>query len=265
LQARHDEVLAITRAASPLLSEPSSPDTSEPPTSPRAIRSETRWQGFTPLPPPQTVYWNEYDCGSDSGEGEEGYAIYIQPDEGNNFPGLGYVRSVLKGPFDKLSTWLLDRREGERQPLLPNHTSNMGYSTVTPGTDTEEDFTSSDEYPSSGYATHYAAIPSVDEQRARRYREHGLYLGTIGCFAASVLLIGIASVLMSTGRRRFRLQVEAGVTMGIVTSLFSACCGLGLSLYRKDHLGFWYHVTLWTVFIACCLLNGMLLILIMDW
>jgi hypothetical protein len=177
---------------------------------------------------------------------------------------------MISFPFEKAKEWLGKPQAAERQPLFSSFSSgdsiNQGYgSTTAVHTDSEEEdaYASSDGFPARGYATHYA-MPSVNAQQLRRYRERVLFWGTIGCFGATFIFLGIAGILISTGRHKLRVEVDAGATVGAVVSLFCACSGLGMTLYREDELSLSYRLAVWAIFIASCLLNGMLLILILG-
>lgn len=279
LQKRHDEILTTLREATPAFSEPSSPSSDERPDSQQSRQASYSTNGgaFQPLPPahhdePQLKYWNEYDDGSESGEPEYGYAIYVNPDEESAFPGLGYVRAVLGMPLEKAKQWF--RTSGgskdlngntERRPLLqPNGGISQGYASTTANTDSDEEgYASSSEFPRQGYVGLYA-FPSISEQKITRYRERVLLLATIGCFAASFILLAIAGLLIATGRHKLRVEVDAGVTVGAVASLFSACSGLGMMLYRRDPLTMLHRLAVWSAWVASCVLNGMLLVLVVG-
>ncbi|GKT90677.1 SPX domain-containing protein [Colletotrichum tofieldiae] len=158
-----------------------------------------------------------------------------------------------------------DELDPEGQRLLGNAPFLESYGGISPlGTDTDDEYASSDGMPTTGYATHFATFPSVNEQQVRRYRERVLFWGTVGCFGVSFLLLLVAGILISTGRHKLRAEVDAGVTVGVVASLFSACLALGMSLYRRDDLGVWQRVAVYSSFFAACVLNGMLLILVVG-
>ncbi|KAK1247788.1 hypothetical protein MKX07_000676 [Trichoderma sp. CBMAI-0711] len=276
LQRRHDQVAEVLRNATPALSEPSSPSSVDTPVAPSTRRdSSSPRVTFDPLPPsyldPQTKYWNEYDDGSEAGNPEDDYAIYIDPDQGSSFPGFKYAQAIVSFPLEKAKAWLGKPRSSERQPLTSSLSSggplNQGYgSTTAVHTDSEEDeeaYASSDNFPTQGYAALYA-LPSVHSQRLHRYRERVLFWGTIGCFGAAFVFFGIAGILISTGRHKLRVEVDAGATVGAMVSLFCACSGLGMTLYREDRLSLAYRLVVWCAFIGTCLLNGMLLILILG-
>lgn len=209
-------------------------------------------------------YWNEYDYGSECGRSEDEYAIYVNPDDSGSFPGLSYLTGMFKLPVEKARKWLKMEQPPERAPLLPNSNSFGGYSSTAIASESDEEgYTSSECYPTNGYATHYA-LPSLNQQAASRYRETVLFWGTVGCFLLSLILLAVAGILISTGRHKLRVEVDAGVTVGVVTSLFTACSALGMTLYRRDTLSFPHRLSVWSTFVAVCLLNGMLLVLVVG-
>nr|XP_036585104.1 spx domain-containing protein [Colletotrichum truncatum]KAF6794872.1 spx domain-containing protein [Colletotrichum truncatum] len=273
LQTRYEELLNTLRTSTPQLSEPSSPSSDE---QPNMSRRGSGNEFFSPLPPPQQThrqqnqpqqhYWNEYDDGSEAGGPEDEYAIYINPDDDMSFPGLDSMRAILAAPFRHARTWFSRRQSPEGQRLLGGNGPLLeSYGGISPlGTDTDDEYASSDGIPTSGYAAHYAALPSINEQQVRLYRERVLFWSTIGCFGVSFLLLLVASILISTGRHKLRAEVDAGVTVGVVASLFSGCIGLGMTIYRRDPIGIWQRVAVYTTFITSCVLNGMLLILVVG-
>lgn len=217
-------------------------------------------------------YWNEYDNGSEAGDANEPYTIYIDPDADDSFPGRKAVIYVLKQaqvPFTKFRGWLSPTGSlDERRPLIRSANTNGDYSQTshpssTYGTDTdvEEDASSADFPP--GYETHYA-FPSTADQKLQRQRDSLLFHSTIGCFVASFLLLLVAGILIATGRHRLRVEVDAGVTVGVVAALFFATMGLSVMLCRWTRCG-WIQRTLVAVtFLLVCLVSGMLLVLVMG-
>ncbi|KOS20215.1 Uncharacterized protein ESCO_006227 [Escovopsis weberi] len=278
LQERHDEIYEKLQKLSPSFCEPSSPSSVET-TIPDSLRFPRSPQvTFDVLPPPaissavQIKYWNEYDDGSEAGGPDEGYTIYVDPNEEVAIPGLKYI----KYPFVKVRDWLrLGQLEAEQQPIcgspdLPGRSGARGYgtlpshgSTYFADSDEELGYTSSDGFPSHGYASHFA-LPSLSDQRMRRYRERVLMWGTVSCFAASFVFLGIAGILISTGRHKLRVEVDSGATVGAVVSLFCACSGLGMTLYREDALPLLYRAAVWVTFVVTCVLNGMLFVLVLG-
>ena len=268
LQRRHDDILSHLREAQPQLSDLASTSSDD-----QHSLSPARPRGAPRLPSvsetSQVTYWNEYEDGSEGGGGwgpEDDYAIYIDPNDDTSFPGLAYVQAILTLPYQTAKAWFGPRATPEQQALLAENRARRGYSSTTTNTNSdseEEGYASSDAFPSYGYSAFYA-LPSVSEQKVTRYRENVLLWGTIGSYATSFLLIAIASVLLSTGRHKLRVEVDAGVTLGVVASLFCACAGLGMMLYRRDALSLSYRIVVWGVFVAAFLLNAMLLILVLG-
>lgn len=268
LQNRHDEILADLQATTPHFSEPSSSETDEQAVPDLPGRRRHRQVNFKPLSPAQldspVKYWNEYDDGSEAGGPEDDYAIYINPDDDTGFPGLAYVNSMLALPLEKAKQWFKMRRpSNEHRPLLsPKHGSSLGCASTVVDSE-EEGYFTSDGYPQFGYATHHA-LPSIGEQEVQRYRDKVLVWATLGCLVFSFALLGIDSVLILTGKHKLRVEVDAGVTVGTMISLFCAGSGLGMMLYRRGPLSLSFKVMVWSAFIASCILNGMLLVLVLG-
>ncbi|KAG5999495.1 hypothetical protein E4U43_002044 [Claviceps pusilla] len=268
LRNRYDEILTDLQATTPELSEPSSPDPDEQAGADglergrfRQVHHQLPLTSHTSSP---VKYWNEYDHGSDAGGPEDDYAIYINPDDKTGFPGFAFVNSMLAVPYEKAKKWLKMRQPSdEHRPLLnSSHDGSHGYESTALESE-EEGFSSSDGYPQVGYATHYA-LPSIGEQKVQRYREKVLMWTTLACFLFSFALLAIDSVLILTGKHKLRVEVDAGVTVGTMISLFCAGSGLGMTLYRRDALSLPYKVMVWSAFIASCILNGMLLVLVLG-
>lgn len=171
--------------------------------------------------------------------------------------------SKAKGPVDSVKKWFSPYGSPEeRQPLYAGR--NTSYFADTPGNDTDADdeaYASSSDFPS-GYATHYATFPSIHDQKVTRRQEALLFKTTLLSFAASLVLLIIASILVTTGRHRLRVEVDAGVIVGMVSSLFFATLGFGTMLYRKDDIGWVHKTAVILVFTAICVCNGVLLVVV---
>jgi hypothetical protein len=130
-------------------------------------------------------------------------------------------------------------------------------------TDVDDIDASSSEFPN-GYATHYATFPSIHDQRFTRARERMLFRATVASFAASLVLLLVASLLVATGKHKLHIEVDAGATVGIVSSLFFATLGFGTMLYRSEKLS-WLHRSLVCItFMGVCILNGILLVIVVG-
>ncbi|ROV89659.1 hypothetical protein VSDG_08057 [Cytospora chrysosperma] len=249
----------------------------------------------------QGRYWNEYDNGSENGDVCDEYVIYINPDEEADYGSdLKSLLNAITAPFAKARAWVKVQKP-EHQSLLSGPSSGSTYGatdgTMSPGngsyftnppgrspypysrgndsntavdTDCEDDgdredvgYASSEEFPV-GYQAHYASLPSIEEQRMAIYKDRLMFMVTGGLFAMSFLILGIATVLMFTGRHRLRVEVDAGVTLGSVVSLGCACTALALSMARWDFLGVGGRALVAVAFVAVCVANGMLLVLVMG-
>lgn len=253
------------------------------------------------FPSDQTLgYWNEYDNGSENGEDRDEYVLYMNPDESGS-PDLKSILHALAVPFNKARSWV-KARHPEQQSLLSRQSSTSSYGAIDrpvphisghyftnpPGrsassrpppsrgndsstaveTDADEDmeveagYSSSEEFPA-GYAAHYAmALPSVSEQRMDMFKERVTFLATGGLFAAAFLLLGIATVLVVTGRHKLRVEVDAAATLGSMVSIGCGCSALAMVMARWDSLGAVNKTVVVVTFLTVCVLNGMLLVLV---
>jgi hypothetical protein len=225
----------------------------------------------------QQGYWNEYDNGSEVDENEL-YTLYIDPDADFMFPGSRtalYIYDRLstgaKVPIQIIRRWMSPTSTTrEHRPLLSSGHIQSGYftpnqfSTTSPNTETDiDDDASSAEFPA-GYAAHYATFPSIADQKFKAHRESLLFQGTIWSFVASCLLLLIATILVTTGRHRLRVEVDAGVTVGVVASLFFATLGLSVMLCRWNRCGLIQRTLVGLTFLGVCIGSGMLLVLVMG-
>ncbi|KAF4333690.1 hypothetical protein FBEOM_12486 [Fusarium beomiforme] len=278
LQHRYNDITCTLNAVAPALSEPSSPESPAQSCLPQSLSGSLDSENHHPancpqptfefLPLPQIEgpikYWNEYDNGSECAGDDDVYAIYINPDESTSFPGLDYLQGIFKRPFKKTMGWFKHNEAGERQALLGASRSTYQYPNTTLNSSEPNEvaeYASSDGFPTTGFATYYA-LPSLNQQQEHLYREKTLFWGTVSAFTVSFLLFLVAGTLIFTGRHKLRAEVDAGVTIGVASSLFTACSALGMTIYRQDQLSLRYLLAVWTTFVTSCVLNGMLLILV---
>lgn len=262
-------LLSLLRDSTPPQSEVTSPTIQ----SRRDSRQEVP-QKPVPAQSEQQKYWNEYDDGSEAGDVNEPYTIYIDPDAESTFPGVKTVvyffsqlSSGVKVPMEKVKTWFTPyRNSGERRPLTSD--SQGRYFTARANsfngaeTDVEDDASSSD-FPS-GYNAHYGTFSSINDQKLMRNHENLLFRGTVASFVAAFILLSIATLLVFTGRRHLRIEVDAGVIVGVVASLFFATLGFTIMLYRWARLGLLHILCVTASFMADCVLSGFLLVLVMG-
>ncbi|KAI1418532.1 hypothetical protein F5Y13DRAFT_149348 [Hypoxylon sp. FL1857] len=287
LQLQHQELLATLEAASPDMNSiqverQKAKAHSEP-------HNEGRRPSQTQAPKPASVstpggssmtYWNEYDHGSEAGDNDDGgYALYIDPNASADFPGFVYIKTIFTAPVDKVRHWLKARapQTAESQSLLHGQ-STVDYFSVQHSANTQitDNEATEDEYASSlnssigrrnKYKSRYAALPATEEDQDYQislYHDRVLTRTVVLAFITAFILLTISGVLIATGRHKMRLEVDAGVTVGSVASLFCSCMGLGAMLYRHYPVGFLYRLAVWAAFIAVCALNGMLLVLVVG-
>ncbi|KAI0537238.1 hypothetical protein GGR58DRAFT_358414 [Xylaria digitata] len=280
LQLQYRELRTTLQAAAPIDTNVPEPS---PPTEPRSPSGRRDRCDSATMPP--TTYWNEYDNGSEAGDHDDTYVIYIDPDAADEFPGLAYVKSVFGGPVDSVRHWLRSQKSkdtdttatvstpSETQSLLGRGSSTNGtpadyFSTATRHAPTDEP-TTEDEYLSSEEGDPYRArafgfFSSEVDPKLARYQDMVLTRGIILAYVAAFVLLGVSGLLVATGKRRLRLEVDAGAAVGSAASLFCACMGLGAMLYRQYPAGCMYNLAVWAAFIAVCTLNGILLVLVVT-
>lgn len=214
-----------------------------------------------------TGYWNEYDDGSEAGDAP--YTVLIDPDS-ESFPGekiWTYLVTRAKKPVASIKAWLSPPgTPGERRALLASENGGGYFDNQQSVADTDledEAYASSNEFPA-GYVTHYATFPSVHDQKLSRHREAMLFRIMLGSYGAAFTMSLISSVLVATGRRKLRVEVDAGVLVGVLASLFFALTGVASMLYRRMPLSWVHMCASWMTFMAICVLDGMLIFLVMD-
>lgn len=102
----------------------------------------------------------------------------------------------------------------------------------------------------------------MHDQRFSKVHEILLFRTMLGSYGASLLLLLISAILVATGKRKLRTEVDAGVIVGIIASLFFNMVAIGAVLRRQEKLS-WLHRSLVTIaFVAICIFNGMLLVVV---
>ncbi|KAI0110826.1 hypothetical protein GGR51DRAFT_557827 [Nemania sp. FL0031] len=287
LQMQYQELRATLEAASPAdanLPEPPPPTESRDHAGHRIQPPRRDSSHSVATVTPQT-YWNEYEHGSEAGDQDDTYVIYIDPNAGDEFPGFSYVKNMFGGSVDHVRHWLQSQRSKDVAGTSPSETQSLLSSrnghTAAPSTDyfsirsrpdhepaTEDEYLSSDEgephhtrgvgfYPSYSYSASSAA-----DLKMGRYQDRVITRSIVIAFIVAFVLLGISCLLVSTGKRHLRLEVDAGATLGSVASLFCACMGLGAMFYRHSPAGYLYNAIVWAAFVAVCALNGILLVVV---
>ena len=212
--------------------------------------------------PKQNRYWNEFDDGSEGSE-NEAYTILVDPNASSSFPGVATfskfsasIGSTFYSTAQKVAFWRRPSpgsRNRQSEPLLNgNHTPSV------------EDSDPSDEETSPGLLKpparrHYSTFPIHHQSPAIRARETLLFRSCLTSFGASFVLLLVAVILETSGRRKAEATVDAGVIIGVAASLVFAIMAVGSMMGRKDTLGWIHRAVVLLVFACVVVCSGALL------
>ncbi|KAL8659419.1 MAG: hypothetical protein Q9226_000446 [Calogaya cf. arnoldii] len=207
---------------------------------PRKDRSIRQQMNGTRQHDPQR-YWNEYDDGDDNSE-DEPFAIYINPDQSTFLPSLD--------TFSKATSSLACKRKSK----TPGETAS-----------TEDDCDLEDSasdplisrHKKSDYSTFQHRRHAVDHAA----KAQGLLLTRccIALYAASFVLLIIAALLASSGRRKAHLEVDVGVITGVAFSLVFAIAAVGCAMGRRERVGIFQRICVLMALTVVCACSGILL------
>ncbi|KAL6715024.1 hypothetical protein ACLMJK_007285 [Lecanora helva] len=204
----------------------------------------------------QQRYWNEFDDGSEGSE-DEAYTILVDPNASAGLPGAAVVSnlfarigSTIRTQGQKVAFWRPASDEPSKDPKGANEPLLNGQH--SPGMD---DSDLSDEESSTGLMDpalqrRYSTFPNTYESPAIRARETLLFRSCVTSFLASLILLFVAAILETTGRRKAEATVDAGVIIGVAASLVFAIIAVGSMVGRKDDVG-WVHRTIVVLVFAC--------------
>ena len=203
-------------------------------------------------PAPQEVpqrYWNEFDDGDSDTNPEERFAIYIDPNE-PSFPGVNTVAKVFSGIHDGISkstqrftSWIPTRRsgnDGERRPLLFGRSGRNGSSDAnydSSGSETDDLSSKIPTRTKRGPMSRPPYAPSRRLSKRQKARERTLQQSYVALTVLAYVLLVMSGALLATGRKKKRLEVDAGVVTGAVSAF--ACIGIAIVLIcmRRESLG----------------------------
>lgn len=255
LLSKYNDLIANVRAYTPDMSEDTTP------------RTRSRRASVQPVQPtPQEHYWNEYDDGSEAEH--EVYTIYVNPDDESTFPGaktISLLFSKVMLPMERVKGWLSPPSSpAERRSLIRNSNGTSGYFTEQTETDIDDEAdASSSDFPA-GYVAHYATFPSVNDQKLVRERKKLVFRGVIGAFAASILLVAVSGILVATGKHKLRVEVDAGVFVGVAASLFFATLAFAGMLYELERISMLYRLVVGFIFGIICVVNSVIMMMLLG-
>ncbi|KAL8841902.1 MAG: hypothetical protein Q9170_000775 [Blastenia crenularia] len=221
------------------------------------------------MPVSNQRYWNEYDNGDENSENEP-FAIYIDPDKSTSFPGFRTSRkavasliSQLKASTTEVKSWLQSAYSSPRNIQAPTKNGSIHFRGVT----TPEDGSDEDDVPTDPllhriHGKHRQYSTFGDGQMvhyAVGARESLLARCCLASFVSSFVLLLVAAMLVSAGRRKAIFKVDVGVITGGVFSLVFAIVGTGCMFKRQGNVGIIHRVLVFTALAAVCVASGVLL------
>lgn len=269
-----------TSPTSPLISKQESPGTLHPRIekySRRKLRQER-----------QTVlrYWNEFDDAEERPE-DQVYTIYVNPDEDTHFPGAETVSKAFSAMYQSLGrtkrrivSWLPMRsrkrdhdldaeEEGVRRPLLGGHNSS------TDSDDDESSDTDTSIPPCRSSKKRRSAIrpatpgpcrklllrsqPNVTQDHIHTSCEKVLFHAYLGCYAISFILLLMSGIMKATSRYKAKMEVDAGIIVGVIAALGSAIMGISLMISREERLSWLHRILGGGTFLVICIGGGWML------
>jgi SPX domain protein involved in polyphosphate accumulation len=217
----------------------------------------------------ETRYWSEYDNPSDDDD-TNAYYIYIDPDKEEKWLGQETAQKISKffrTMFSKnVEEGMPDEERGLLRPLteVEEDDASSSSDTESPGKISRGLFARTQKR--NGYGT----LPSSQRKPSTRLADlllpsaetapttsSRLLITTLSLAASSVLCILISTLAM-TGRKKQKGEVDAGVLLGVVASLFFALVGLTSVLTARGPIGLVNWVVISGVFCAVCLVDGVL-------
>ena len=215
-----------------------------------------------PAQPRYTRYWNEFDDGSE-GSQDEAYTIYIDPNASPSIPGaaavsrlFGSLKSNINATEEKILRWLKlsqKTRHGEQQALINGEDSPSIPDSDQSDVDSTNGLVKSSAYP------HYSTFRARSKPPMARAREALLFRFCVASFASSFILLVVAAILITTGRRKAANTVDVGVVIGVVSSLIFAVMGVGSMIRRTDDVGWVHRAIVLVVLVSVVLVSGILL------
>ncbi|KAL8778150.1 MAG: hypothetical protein Q9213_007539 [Squamulea squamosa] len=203
-------------------------------------------------------YWNEYENGDENSENEP-YAIYIDPNQSTfvpGFPTISKATSSLAFQARRMSNrakrWL--RLSDERTVKTPDQTASP---------EDDSDLEDSPTAPlishakTNNYSTFFKHRHVVNH--AVQARDLLLTRCCIAFYAASFVLLIVAALLASTGRRKAHLQVDAGIITGVTFSLVFVVAAVGCAVTRQERMGLFQRLCVFVTLTVVCACSGILL------
>ncbi|KEF57226.1 uncharacterized protein A1O9_07416 [Exophiala aquamarina CBS 119918] len=214
---------------------------------------------------PPRRYWNEYDDGDSDSNSEEGYILYVDPNE-PLFPVLetasnafGAVYHSFSEGKSKLIDWLLKPKQknsqgaAERTPLLfgqqaiesdleSSGSLDNDLTIRRPRTSRNRPATP----PGSKRSNVLLRLPEQQLNPQQEAFENKLFQFYNGLIGFSYIMLVMAGTLLSINRQKGQVEIDARVVAGIVTAEMCAVLAVIMIFMRKQRL----HIFHWGLFIV---------------
>ncbi|KAL8696259.1 MAG: hypothetical protein Q9201_007749 [Fulgogasparrea decipioides] len=256
----------VIQSSATSVREASDPVSQKVPKKKRRIQRDTSIRQQIRRPSNQR-YWNEYDDGDEDSDNEP-FAIYIDPNKSTSFPGASIcskvassIASQAKASSEKIRIWL--RRSDQpssKTPLLVDETASPG-----DDSDLDDDELADRLMQSHRNDRHYSTFHDhYLFDHASKARDALLTRCYIAFFIASLVLLIVAAILASAGRREAVYEVDVGVITGVVFSLVFAVAGVVCLSMRIEKVGNMSKAMVFLALMVACVGSGVLLAGMVD-
>lgn len=213
-------------------------------------------------------YWNEYDNGDEDSDNEP-FVIYVNPDK-STFPNASRFASSLlsraKASSKKARLWLRFSGEPTKHTSASAEDDNPYFRPlVNPEDDSDLDDSPTDSLLYRIRHRQYSTFHDHHKlQSVFEARELLLARCCVAFFIASFVLLAVAALLASTGRRKAVFEVDVGVMMGVAFSLVFSIAGVISMFKRRQHIGSVQKITVFAAVGMVCIGSGVLLSGVVD-
>ena len=214
---------------------------------------------FEPRQPCQQRYWNEYDEASE-GERDDVYAILVDPEKPSAFPGIAVASKLYhitvaraKALADKIASWRRSSNSKATDPERDSLTNGLQFSP-------DDSDPSGDDMPAAVEGVRqYSTFPTQPRYCNDQIREGFFFRSCVLSFAASLILLIIAAVLLTIRRKKVDTEVDISVVIGVTASLIFAILGVSSMMASRADLG-WVYRAVVVLTSLCVLLIGVALL-----
>ncbi|KIW05147.1 uncharacterized protein PV09_03698 [Verruconis gallopava] len=224
-------------------------------------------------------YWNEYDYPSDDDDDANAYYIYIDPNKEDKWLGQQTAELLfakITSIFSRNKKSITDEERALSQPLTEEEEDSE--STTSPS-DSELEWAGNKKSflskirgrKRNDYGTmnihhnqvkrantqlKHLILPAVETESSASTSSRLLI--TAICLSASVILCVLEGILATTGRKKQKGEVDAGILLGVIASLFFALVGVTSVLTARDGIGIFKWACIAIVFSVVCVADGIL-------